>query len=335
MVHGVHVPDQVHDLVGVAPLVVVPGHDLHEGIGEGDAGLGVEDGGVGIMQEIAGNHGVLGVIQDAFQIAFGGGLHGFADLGILGGLGQVHGQVDHGHVQGGNAHGHAGQLAVQLGDDLANGLGSAGGGGDDVARCSAAAAPVLHGRAVDGLLGGGDSVYSGHQAIGDAEIVMQDLGDGGQAVGGAGCVGDESHAGVVRLVVDAHDEHGGAVLGGGGHDDVLGAGVDVALGRLLGEEQAGGLYHILSAHLAPGQVGGDLLAENGDFAAVDDDGIVGVVHGALETAMHGVVFEHIGHVVGGEQVVDAHDFYVVMLQAGAENEAANAAESVDADLDHI
>ena len=51
--------------------------------------------------------------------------------------------------------------------------------------------------------------------------------------------------------------------------------------------------------------------------------------------MHGVVFEHIGHVVGGEQVVDAHDFYVVMLQAGAENEVANAAESVDADLDHI
>ena len=66
-----------------------------------------------------------------------------------------------GHVQSGHAHGHTGQLAVQLRNDLAHGLGSAGGGGDDVAGSSAAAAPILQGRTVNGLLGGGGGVDGG------------------------------------------------------------------------------------------------------------------------------------------------------------------------------
>ena len=53
VVHAVHVLDQLQHLVGVADLVVVPGHDLHEGIGQGDAGVGVEDGGAGVAQEVA------------------------------------------------------------------------------------------------------------------------------------------------------------------------------------------------------------------------------------------------------------------------------------------
>ena len=155
VVHAVHVADQVQHLVGVAHLVVVPGHDLHEGVGQRNASALVKDGGAGVAQEVGGDHGVLGVTQDALQLALGSLLHGGADLVILGGLLQVHGQVHHGHVQGGDAHGHTGQLAVQLGDHLAHGLGRAGGGGDDVAGGRAAAAPVLLGGAVHGLLGGG------------------------------------------------------------------------------------------------------------------------------------------------------------------------------------
>ena len=33
--------------------------------------------------------------------------------------------------------------------------------------------------------------HSGHEALNDAELVIHDLGDGGQAVGGAGGVGDD------------------------------------------------------------------------------------------------------------------------------------------------
>ena len=48
VIHGIHVADELHDLVGITPLVVVPGNDLHEVVVQVHAGLGVEDGGAGI-----------------------------------------------------------------------------------------------------------------------------------------------------------------------------------------------------------------------------------------------------------------------------------------------
>ena len=45
--------------------------------------------------------------------------------------------------------------------------------------------------------------------------------------------------GVVLLVVNAHDEGLDAALGGGGDNDLLGAGLDVALGLVLLGEEAG------------------------------------------------------------------------------------------------
>ena len=38
-----HVLDEVHHTVAVAPLVVVPGHQLHEFVAQGNACLSVED----------------------------------------------------------------------------------------------------------------------------------------------------------------------------------------------------------------------------------------------------------------------------------------------------
>ena len=146
LVGVVHVLDEVQHSVGVAGLVVVPGHQLHEVVRERDAGLGVEDGGAGVGHEVRGDHGVLGVAQDALHLALGGGLHGGGDLRVLGALLQHHGQVYHGHVGGGHAEGHAGELAVQGRDDLAHGLGGAGGRGDHVhAHGTTAASPVLQG----------------------------------------------------------------------------------------------------------------------------------------------------------------------------------------------
>ena len=172
----------------------------------------------------------------------------------------------------------------------------------------------------------------GHQAVLDAPVVVQDLGDGGQAVGGAGGVGHEVHVGGVLVQVHAADEHGGVVLGGGGHDDLLGTGVQVALGLLLGQEQAGGLHHILSTQLAPGQVGGVALGGDRDLLAVDDDGVLGVADLRLALAMHGIILQHVSQVVGGAQIVDAHDLDLGVVQAGPKDHAANAAKAIDANF---
>ena len=50
---------------------------------------------------------------------------------------------------------------------------------------------------------------SGHQTLLNAKLVIDDLGQGGQAVGGAGGVADHGHVLGVFLLVDPHHEHGG------------------------------------------------------------------------------------------------------------------------------
>jgi len=63
---------------------------------------------------------------------------------------------------------------------------------------------------------------SGHQALDDTEVVIDDLGERGQAIGRAGCIGDDSVLGVVCVQVDATNEHWG-ISGRSGDDDLLGA----------------------------------------------------------------------------------------------------------------
>ena len=103
---------------------------------------------------------------------------------------------------------------------------------------------------------------------------------------------------------------------------------------LLGEEQAGGLDDVLGAHFVPLQVGGILFAGHADFAAVHDDGMVGVIDGAFELAVDGVIFEHISHIIRGDEVVDGNNFNFRVGQAGAEDQTADAAEAVDTNFDH-
>ena len=91
VVNSGHVTDQLHQRVGVAALVVIPGNNLHKGVGQSDTGLFVEDGGAGIAQEVRGNNILIGITQNALQLALGSVLHGLADLLIGGGLGQLGG----------------------------------------------------------------------------------------------------------------------------------------------------------------------------------------------------------------------------------------------------
>ena len=87
---------------------------------------------------------ILSVAEVALKLArLGGRLHGSLDIIIGAALGEADSQVNDGHIGSGHAEGHAGELSVEFGDDFAHGLGSAGGGGDDVLACTAATAPVL------------------------------------------------------------------------------------------------------------------------------------------------------------------------------------------------
>ena len=71
---------------------------------------------------------------------------------------------------------------------LADGLGGPSRAGNDVLRGSASSSPVLAAGPVHRLLGGGGGVHGGHQTLQDPEVVVDNLGQRRQTVGGAGGV---------------------------------------------------------------------------------------------------------------------------------------------------
>jgi hypothetical protein len=190
-----------------------------------DTGLRVEDGRGRVSVHVGGDDIVLSVGEDASEGTGSGLLDGGLDVLVGGGLLEADSQVHNGDVLGGHTHGHTGELAVKLGDDLADSLwnskhqcsmmrvsthlGGTGAAGDDVGSSGTSSTPVLGGGTVDGLLGGGVRVNGGHETLNDAELVVQDLGEGSQAVGGARSVGQDVDVLGVLVEVDTADEHGG------------------------------------------------------------------------------------------------------------------------------
>ena len=157
------------------------------------------------MQHVGGHHRIFGVGQDALQLALGRCLQRGVDLFGGGRLLQHRDQIDHGDVRGRNAHGVAVELALQFRHHQADRLGGAGGGGDHVERGGAGAAQILV-REIEHVLVVGVAVDRGHRSLLDAEVVVQHLDHRGQAVGGAGRVGDDVVLGrIVHVVV--HAEH--------------------------------------------------------------------------------------------------------------------------------
>ena len=91
-------------------------------------------------------------------------------------------EIDNRHVACRYTEGHTGEFTVQTGDDLADSLGRTGGRRNNVSSGTSPTAPVLRGGTVDSLLGGGGGVHGRHQTLNDAELVVDDLGKGREAV---------------------------------------------------------------------------------------------------------------------------------------------------------
>ena len=225
------------------------------------------------------------------------------------------------------------QLAVELGDDEADRLGGAGRGRHEVDRGGAGAAQVLVRRVLEVLIGR-VGVDRRHQALLDADQVVEDLGDRREAVRRARRVGDDVVVlGVVDLVeVDAEDDRRVRLGRRRGDDDLLGAGLEVLGGvRALGEE-AGRLDHDVDAEVAPRQVRRVALGQHLDLVAVDDQRVLADLDRARERAEDGVVLEQVAQRAGVREVVDGDDLDVrARLVRGAEDVAADPAEAVDPD----
>ncbi len=323
-------------LVGVTPLVVVPREDFNEGGIELDATLCIEDRGVGIVAEVGRNDCVLSVAEDALEFALRSLFHSLADLLVGGRCIELYSEVNDGHVGSGDTHRHTSEFAVEFGENFAYSLGSTSGRGDDVLEDATTTTPVFLRRTVNGLLSSGSSVNGGHETTLDAELVVENLGDRSETVGGARSVGDDLLASV-GVVVNTVDEHRGSVLRRCRHDDLLGTSLEVSACELLGQEETGRLDNNVNAEGAPSDVGGILLSEDLDLVAINDEVVTLYLDVMVELAVNGVVLQHVSEVVSIEQVVDAYNLNVVseVLDSGAENHATDAAEAIDTKFNHF
>ena len=207
-------------LRSVRVLVVVPRHDLDlvgVVVDLSDHGLGsVEQRTVTHTDDVGGNDRVL-VVAEGLRSS---SLHGSVD-GLNGNVLTLDNGNQDGGRTGGNGHtlSRADQLAVQLGDDQADCLSSAGGVGNDVLCASTSTAQIaLALRTIQDHLVAGVSMNSGHDAGNDGVGLVQGISHGSQAVGGAGSSRDDLILSGQGLLVDGEDD-GLQVVACGSRDD--------------------------------------------------------------------------------------------------------------------
>ena len=163
-------------------------------------------------------------------------------------------QVDDRAGRDGGADGEAVQLAVELGQHEADGLGGAGRRRDQVERGGAGAAQVGVRHVLQALVGR-VGVDRRHQAVLDADGLVGDLRERREAVRRARRVGDDVVlVGVVLVEVDAEADRDVLALGRRGDDDLLRAAVEVLGGVLAVGEEAGRLDDDVDAEVAPRQL---------------------------------------------------------------------------------
>jgi hypothetical protein len=197
-------------------------------------------------------------------------------------------------------------------------------------------------------------VNGGHQTLDDSKLVVDDLGQGSQTVGGARSVRDDVVLGLVSLEVDSADEHG-SVGRGGRDDDLLGTSLQVGGSLVGGGEDTGGLDDVVGTGGTPGDGSGVTLGVDVDLLTVDDELAVLERDVTLESTVGGVVLEHVDllqtnegrecqfsrpshdctrrpgtHQVVrvDEGVVDGDDIDVAVLDGVSEDDTSDSTESV-------
>ncbi|KAF3817921.1 hypothetical protein GH733_014793 [Mirounga leonina] len=210
-----HVNHKAYHPFAVAKFIVIPGNELDTVVTESNASPGIESGRVDVTVEVAGDTLVFSVAQDALDACFTTFLMSYLTA----------------------------FSRQQFRNDLAYSLGSASRSRDDFLYRPSDIMPQLPRGSIHGLLGGSDGMDCGHESLHDTKVVMNDLGQKGQIVGGAGGIVDNLEE-VVILMVHIHHKHGD-ISRRGRDDDPFGPTLQVSPSLLHGDEDPSGLHHII------------------------------------------------------------------------------------------
>lgn len=328
--------DEINDTAGVTPLVIVPGEDLDE-IANNHGGERVEDGGVAVSNDIAGNDGLVAVLNNS-GVSSSGLLDALVDGGGGDGLLSNPGEISARASGNRDTEGEAIELALESGNDLTDGLGGTGGGGNDVDGGVTGTAEIVVDLIADTLVIG-VGVDSGHETADNTEFVVEGLGDGGEAVSGAGSVGDAKVLVLELVSVDTADDGGIAViLGGNSDDDLLGTSLDVAIITVLNTiralaEDTGGFDNNIDVQGSPWEIlGTAFLTKDNNEVFTDHDVTVRftVLNGLVELAEDRVPLQKVSEGLARSKIVDGNDLEDLgVLAEDTEDNTTNTTETVN------
>ena len=235
------VAEKVDTAVAVAPLVVIPTNEFKESFIQAHTRGGVENTRGRAVNEVGGNNFIGGVEEDALEISLRSFLHGLADFLVGSVFGGANGEIDNADGGRRNTEGHTRELSLDFGAHEADRFGGTGGGRDNVNGGRSSAFPILTGWTIDRFLGCGVAVDGGHESFFHTESLFEkNMNKRGEAVGGAGSVGDDVMFRVVVLeVIDAHDNGDVLAFRRGGDDDLGAACSEMALSFICFSEEAG------------------------------------------------------------------------------------------------
>ncbi|SAJ31486.1 Uncharacterised protein [Enterobacter cloacae] len=123
-----------------------------------------------------------------------------------------------------------------------------------------------------------------HQTFDDAEVVVDNFSQRCQAVGGAGCVGNDVLASVSFEVCTAN-EHWGVVFGRTSQNNFLRTRSDVFTCSFVGQEDTGSFSYNVNTDFVPFQVSWVFLSSNADGFAINNQVAVFHFNGAVETTV--------------------------------------------------
>lgn len=285
---------------------------------------------------VARHQRLIRVLDNALHCALGCLEENTVDLLLEGLLLDLHDDIADRHVGGRHAEGDTVKLTGEGGDNQGDGLSGTSGGGDDVKSSGASAAEVAV-SGVEEALVARVRVSGSHHSADDAELIVENLHEGGHAVGGTGSVGHDVVLVVgVILLVDTHDKGANAfTLAWGSNEDLLRAGLNVLARALKVNEDTGGLDNDVDVHGLPRELEGVAVGDNLDFLTINGNSILTGNDISVKGAEDGVVLEKMAGGLDAGGVVNGNDLHVGVCAAGpAANEVtADATEAVDGDAD--
>src|SRR2546425_2092235 len=324
----------VGEAAGVAPLVVVPGDDLHH-IAEHDRVDAAHDRRVLVTLEIARDERLLGVIHDPLERPLRSALERGVHLLLRDITLEHRREVDDRDGRRRDAEGHPGEAALELRDDERDGARRAGLRRHDVLRRRARVAGIRR-DGIEESLREGLRVDRREEPLVDAELVVEHFRDGREPVRRARGVRDDVVLFRVELLlVDAQDDGLVLVLRRSGDDDVLRTRVEVGLGlRGVGKETRR-LDDDVDSQVLPGELRRIALRQDLDPATIDDEAVRGCRDLARILPVVRVVLEKVGvHLRIGE-VVQRNDLDLgVTFDQGFQELPSDTTETVDGDLRH-